>query len=114
MIELLRAQVVSLITKSAQAGLEKLDKNSALAHQLKDVDVKALLEDCVRKICNEMSYFEMGRIAALAAEIKCGFPDKKRTKEEIKKIAKEVVGRVEKRSGDLEIPFELRDLLFSL
>lgn len=114
MINPLRAQTVLLITKHAQAGLKKLDRNSALVSKLKGMDVDALLKDNIDKFCHEMSYFEMAKITTIAAGLNSGLRDKEQAKEEMKSIAKDIIKRVEQKTGNLNIPSDIRDLIFNL
>lgn len=114
MSNLLRSQIASLITRSAQAGLKELDKNTPLAHTLKGKNIDTLLKNSVQQLCDEMSYSEMARIISLVASLKSGLRDKERAKKEVKSIAGDIVKRIEKKSGGLLIPLDLRDLLFNL
>ena len=114
MINPFRSQMASFLTKSAHEGLEKLDKNSSLARKLKTVDVDAILKYDINKICEEMSCSEMVKLTTLAGQVKSGLGDEELVKEDVKNIAKDIVKRVEKKSGSLKITSDLRDLLFNL
>lgn len=114
MINPFRSQMVLFLTKSAHAGLEKLDKNSLLARKLKAVDVQAILKHDINKICAEMSCPEMVKLTTLAGQIKSGLRDEELAKEDVKNIAKDIVKRVEKKSGEFKASPELRDLLYNL
>lgn len=113
-MNLLRSQIAALITKSAQAGLKKLDKNSALACKLKGMDIDTLLKDSVNKLCDEMYSVEMVKFMSLVAQLKSGFGDQERIKEDTKKIAKDIVKRIEQKTGNLNIPSDIRDLILNL
>ena len=114
MMNPLRSQIAALITKSAQEGLKKLDKNYALACKLKGMDVDVLLKDTVNKFCNEMSYFEMVKLTSIVTGLNSGLRDKNQAKEDMKNTAKDIIKRIERKTGNLDIPSDISDLLFNL
>ncbi|MBF0521944.1 MAG: hypothetical protein HQL24_02690 [Candidatus Omnitrophica bacterium] len=109
----LRAQLATVLISSAYKGIEHLDKNSPLVRELKGLDVDKILKEDIQKICNEVSFSEMTRILALIAKLKLG-REEESLKAEMKKIAKNLITRIERGSGKLQTPASCREMLFNL
>ncbi|MBF0494842.1 MAG: hypothetical protein HQL28_06935 [Candidatus Omnitrophica bacterium] len=112
-MEYLRKQMSALLFDAAKKGIEKLDKKSSAAKDLKKLDIDTILKNDIDKVSRAISVPEILRCLALASELKV-FPGNVKAKEEIKRIARDVYKRVEKTPGGLEIPKSYRELLFNL
>lgn len=113
-MSLLRQCMATLLTESAHDALAVLDKNSQAARDLSALDVETALKEDVEKICGAISFGEAGKVISLAAQLKARVGDRQRVKDQIKKIASDVIERIERSSGNLKIPASCRDMLFKL
>ncbi|MBF0618629.1 MAG: hypothetical protein HQL19_00515 [Candidatus Omnitrophica bacterium] len=110
----LRGQMASMLMGAAKSGLQQLDVDSPIAQKIKKLDVQSLLEEDIRRICDAISWGETTRLMGIVAKLKMGGSSQEPLKEEIKKIAKGIVERVEQGHDKLKTPPDLRDLLFNL
>jgi len=114
----IKRKLASFLTDVIKSGMDTMDAESPCARSLKGLDRDALLEKDIERICDELSTLEAGRILSLGAEFMlsgAGDVDKyKRNKKEIKSLVFEVVKRVEKKDGSLNLPPECQDLLIDL
>ena len=110
----LKQQLVSFLSEAARAGISKLDKNSPFVRALDGLDVDTTLREDIHQICEAMSFAEMVKVLSLVAAIKLGRQDTQRPKADIKKIAKVIEERIEKKRGGLKTPPSCRELLFDL
>lgn len=114
MIHILRNKMADILTDAAHKGLAHIDPNSALGVELGKIDVEAVLKDDIEKICSHVSFFELTRILALAAQLKADEKKQGQMKAELKGIVQPLLERVESNSGKLKIPESLRTMIFNL
>lgn len=110
----LRQKLVLFLTWEARQALERLDKNSAAALQLECLDIDAIIKNDIPLICETASLREITTILALAARFKSNSKDKEGVKDRIKKIASDIIGRIEEKPSGLKIPPSCLNLLFNL
>jgi len=110
----LRRQLACVLTEAARTGLKSLDKETTAYRELSGLDIETVLKEDINKICAVMTFSEMTRIIALAAQLNSGRQDNPPVKEEMKEIARKVVERVERELGGLKTPASCRTLLFKL
>ncbi|MBF0531986.1 MAG: hypothetical protein HQL23_02695 [Candidatus Omnitrophica bacterium] len=110
----LRGKLAVFLTGAAYKGIGQLDQKSPLAKELKKFDFDAVLKDDIAKICDKISFFEMTKVMALAAQVDLRLADQEKQKSEIKKIAHDVIERIERESGKLRVPQACLEMLFNL
>ena len=111
----LKKKMVSFLTETALKGIRALDTDSPCAEALKKFDVEDILREDIDRICEAMSFGEMTKILSLAVKLKTPSQEGREIiKSDIKKIAEEIIARVESRSGKLKIPEPCRHLLLDL
>lgn len=111
----LRQKIASFLTDSARKGIEMLDSECACAKTLEKIDVENSLREDINRICQAASFTEITRVLTLVTRLRMASREKKEAiKSEFKKIAEEVVARVEKESGKLKMPQTCRHLLLEL
>ena len=111
----IRNKIAEIIRHNARNALVHLDPKSDVAKALKKADVEAILNEDIPRICEAISFLEMTRALALAAQLKS--PDRgqiESAKQEIKKIAQAAASKAEAKGGKLIIPDCCRDVLFAL
>ena len=107
--------MASFLTEKAHQGLGKLDKNSPMARELSGLDIENVLKEDVRVICESLSLGEITTLMSLGTQLKlAGGKDREAVKDKIKKIGRDVIGRIEKQSVNLQTPSSCLDLLFDL
>jgi hypothetical protein len=107
-------QIAAFLNKAARDGISKLDKDSPLARELGRLDLDTVLKEDIDQICQAVTFAEALKIMSLGAAAKMGSGDTERIKADIKKMAKVIEERIEKKDGRLRIPPSCRDLLFNL
>ncbi len=111
----IRSKLADFLTEKAKIGLKELKKDPSYAKYLKKLDVGSILEEDIKKITGEVSFKEAAIMFALFSKVKTAPENEKGgIKKEIKEISKNVIGRVENKSGRLKTPQRFRDLLLSL
>ena len=114
----IKKKLASFLTDVIKNGMDTMDAESPCARSLKGLDRDVLLEKDIQLICNELSTLEAGRALSLGAEVMlsgAGDVDKyERNKKEIKSLVLEVLKRVERKDGSLNLPPECQDLLINL
>ncbi len=111
----MRRKLADFLTEMSRQGLDEIDPASPCARALQNCDGEALLRRDIRRICNEVSLIEGGRILRLYAQLVNVSPEREeRLKVKLKSIASKVVRRVEQESGALNLPSECRELLMNL
>ena len=104
-----------MLTGEVKKGLDTMEAESPCARSLKGLDRDALLNKDIQRICDELSTLEAGRILSLSAKfIVSDAGDVEKHRKEIKSLVLEVVKRVEKKDGGLNLPPECQDLLINL
>ncbi|MBF0123287.1 MAG: hypothetical protein HQL21_07795 [Candidatus Omnitrophica bacterium] len=111
---MMKHQMASFLNDAARSGINKLDKNSPLARELKGLDIDTILKEDIHQICETVTFPETMKIMSLVTAIKLGSHDEARIKEDIKKIARAIEQRIEDKKGVLRTPPSCRDLLFNL
>ncbi|MBF0489279.1 MAG: hypothetical protein HQL15_01495 [Candidatus Omnitrophica bacterium] len=94
--------------------MERLDKGSAMAEELKKFDVEMILKHDIQTICSQASFFEMMGVMGLIIKLKSGGTKQEVVKAELKETAKNLIHRIERDSGKLQTPESCRELLFNL
>ena len=114
----IKRKLANFLTGEVKKGLDTMEEESPCARSLKGLDRDALLEKDVNRLCDELSTLEAGRILSLGAGFMlsgAGDADKyKKNEKEIKSLVLEVLKRVEKKHGSLNLPPECQDLLINL
>ena len=111
----LKGKLAQFLTEKAKKGLGAIGSSTPCAKALKKVDIDSVLREDIGQICNVVSFGEMTKIFSLAAQYRVASPEQKKViKQDIKKIAEEIIGRVESKTGRLKIPKACRHLLFNL
>ena len=99
----LRQNLASLLRDSAQRGIDELDPESPCAKAFKKMNVDAVLDEDIGRICENVTYSELTRVISLAAGIKIAPRHIRRLmRAEMKKIAEGVAKRTEEKSGKLQ------------
>ena len=106
----------SLLTEVARKEIEVLDPESPCAKELSKIhDVDRVITEEIEKISNAATLAEITKILLLAARLKKRPGQKKESaKSELKRIAEQLVTRVETESGPLRLPATCCHLLSNL
>ncbi|MBF0254104.1 MAG: hypothetical protein HQL11_03135 [Candidatus Omnitrophica bacterium] len=111
----IKKKAAAIIKEEAKKGMVYLEPGSACAKALKGLDIDAILEDDVSRICDELSMGETMRFISLVAQFKMASGDKQKViKKELRQTAERVVDRVEKKTGKLKIPDPCRHFVLNL
>lgn len=96
--------------------MDKTDPDTSCARALDELDRDALLIRDVKRLCNELSTLEAGKILSLGNKVLgAGNANAYREKrEEIRSLMFKAMKRVEKKYGGLSLPKECEDALMSL
>ena len=115
-MEPIRKKLNSLLINVANREIKDLGPQSQCAKELAEIEnVETIVAEEIEKICNAATLGEITRIFLLAARLKTT-PGQKREaiKNDIKKIAKKLVSRVEAKSGPLTLPQSCRHILWGI
>ena len=114
----IKRKLANFLTGVVKKGMDTMEAESPCARSLKRLDRDALLEKDVNRLCDELSTLEAGRALRLGAgSMLSGAGDAekdKKNEKEIKSLVSEVVKRVEKKGGSLNLPPECQDLVINL
>jgi len=114
----IKRKLASFLTDVIKNGMDTMDAETPCARSLKGLDRDALLEKDVNRLCDDLSTLEAGRILSLGAGFMlsaAGDADKhEKNKKEIKSLVLQVLKRVERKDGSLNLPPECQDLLINL
>ena len=111
----LRQKMALFLTDAARKGLKSLDPKSQCAKILRKSDFENILREDVNRICEATSFIEITKTISLTAQLQRASEEKRKAiKDELKKIAEDVVKRIEKKSGKLKMPKPCRHLLLNL
>jgi hypothetical protein len=104
------------LTEAIKGGMNKADSDTSCAKALEALDLDALLEKDVNRLCDELSTLEAGKVLSLGNRVlSAGNANVyKRNMEELRSLVLKAVKRVEKKFGGLSLPKECRDLLTNL
>ena len=96
--------------------MKVLEPQSQCAKELAEIEnVDTIIVEEIEKICNTATLAEITKVLYLMTRTKrTSGPKKETIKSNLKKIAKELVGRVEAESGRLRLPELCRHLLWEL
>lgn len=106
----------SLLTEAASKAIMALDPQSPCAEELSKIhDVDRVITEEIEKICAAATLAEITKILLLGARLKRTSGQKKESiKSNLKRIAEQLVTRVETDSGPLRLPKTCRHLLSNL
>ncbi len=111
----LRRKLAQILTDAVKKGIDALDPFSPYAEELKKTGTYNIIREDIDKICETISAVEVAKILSFSARLRA-VPEKKRgpIKDELKKIAQDVVARTEVKLGKLKTPERYRRLLLKL
>jgi len=112
----IRKRMSSLLTKAASNEIKALDPQSPCAKELSKIhDIDRVITEEIEKICNAASLAETTKILLLSVRLRKTSGQKKEAiKSNLKRIAEQLVTRVEAESGPLSLPTTCRHLLLNL
>lgn len=111
----IKKKLADFLFEMSKNSMDALDHKSPCVKSLKNLDRDTLLKEDVQRICDEISILEAGKNMSLSTKLKLSNTgDADGYKNKMKSIAFEVVKRVEKKTGNLNLPPECRDLLMNL
>lgn len=111
----LQRKLAQFLTQKAHKGIQELSPHSSCVKLLKKSAAENILSEDIHKICAVATFGEITKIFSLAAQLKLTSEEKREAiKGTIKKIAENVVGRVECKTGKLKTPKSCRHLLLHL
>jgi len=115
-MEPIRKKLSSLLIEAAHKDIKALDPQSPCAKQLSQIEnVDTIIAEEIERICNAATLTEITKILFLTRRTKKTSGQKREAiKSQLKKIAEQVVTRVESESGPLRLPETCRHLLLSL
>jgi len=115
-MEPIRKKLNSLLINVANRKIKDLDPQSQCAKELAEIEnVETIVVEEIEKICNAVTLGEITRFFLLAARLKTTSGQKREAiKDNIKKIAKKLVSRVEAESGPLKLPQSCRHILWDV
>ena len=111
----IKRKLAEFLTDMSIEAMETLDPESPYAEALLKVHRDGLLEENIRRICDEVTTWEAGKILSKSAKLMLVGPEGgQREQEEIRAMARGIIGRVEKKGGGLNLPPECMDLILEL
>jgi hypothetical protein len=115
-MDFMRRQMASLLVKAAREAIDQLDKATPEARDLMKLDVEAVLEHDITRICEVITFPEMTKGMALAASLRSGCPGNnfERSKKDLQTMAKGLLERAERQKGPFKVPLSCRELLFKI
>ena len=101
-----RRKLSSFLIETAHNGINALEPESVCAKELSEIkDVDSVIAEEIERICEAATLAEITRILFLTARLNKTSGQKEEViKNDIKKIAGEVITRVEDKSGPLKLP----------
>ena len=112
----IKKRLAQELTEAIKTSLDKTDPDTSCAKALEELDRDALLEKDVKRLCDEFSTLEAGKILSLGNKV-LGAGNAnvyKKSREELMSLVFKGLKRVEKKYGGLSLPKECRDLLINL
>ena len=110
----IKQKMISLLTEAAVREIEAVDPQSSYARELGEIEVDDVVEE-IQKICNAATLAETTRVLLLLTRLKkASGQEREAIKSDLKRIAEQLVTRVEKESGQLRLPKTCRRLLLDL
>ena len=111
----LRQKMASFLIDAARKGIKALEPESECAKALEKIDIENALKEDINRICEAASFIEIAKITSLILRLETASEkNKEAIKDEIKRIAEDLVARVERDSGELKTPQPCRHLLLNL
>jgi len=112
----IRRKMASFLNEAAHKEIEALDPDSPYAKELNQIgDVDTVIAEEIEKICNIATLGEITKTLLLVRRLKtASLREKEAVESKLRKIAEELVRRVETESGGLRIPNACRHLLLYL
>ena len=112
----IRRKLSSFLNEAAHKGIKAFEPHSPCAEELNAIeDVDAVIAKEIEKICAVAALAEITKVLFLTRQIKKTSGQKKEAiKNELKKIAEQMVARVESQSGPLSLPETCRHLILQL
>jgi hypothetical protein len=109
----IRRKMASFLTEAAHKEIEALGPDSPYAKELHEIgDVDTVIAEEIEKICNIATLGEITKAFLLVRRLKiASLQEKEAIESELRKIAEDLVRRVETESGRLRIPNACRHLL---
>lgn len=94
-------------------GIDSLGPDAPYAEELRGAEAEKIIREDVGKICESISIAEITRVFFLVSRLKAAPKEMLGpAKDELKKIAEEVVARAEDKFGKLKTPEHYRRLLW--
>lgn len=114
-MNLLRRKVASFLIDAARQTIDQLDASSPCAQALQKLSVESALKEDINRLTAGLSVREMVRLLSLARKLRKARPDRREAiANELGKMGRDVVSRVEDESGPLKLPRECHELLLRL
>ncbi|HUV40671.1 MAG TPA: hypothetical protein VMW23_02640 [Sedimentisphaerales bacterium] len=112
----LKQKLISWLTQEAIKVLETADSESEFIRQLtKDRKLEDVVRPEVEKVCNAATLAQMTKIVSLAARLRSAGPEKRQAlKNELGKIAEQLVAKAQAQSGPMKMPDVYRRVLENL
>ena len=112
----IRRKMASFLTEAAHKEIEALSPDAPYAKELHEIeDVDTVIAEEIEKICNIATLGEITKAFLLVRRLKiASLQEKEAIESELRKIAEELVRRVETESGRLRVPNACRHLLLYL
>ncbi|MBF0217677.1 MAG: hypothetical protein HQL30_11880 [Candidatus Omnitrophica bacterium] len=115
-MDFMRKQMASLMVKAAREAIDQLDKATPEARDLMKLDVEAVLEHDITKICEVITFSEITKGMALAMKFRSGGAGEEfeRSKKTLQEMGKALLERAERQKGPFMAPVSCRELLFRI
>ena len=114
-MNLLQQKLYDFLFATAKKSIATLPAGSPYIKAITKIDVDSILKDDLTRICKEVSWGEIGKILSIGAFMNMAEGEKRSAmKSDIKKVAQDIVARVERKSGKLRTPDKFRKLLLNI
>ena len=114
-MNLVRRKMSSFMAEAAHRGIEALDSRSPCAVELMKMDVDTMIRREVDRVCDGATFSEVMRILALGVQLEVTSGDtQEAVRGDLREIMLGIVERVERESGELQVPENCRELLLNL
>lgn len=114
-MNLIRRKMSSFLTEAAYKEIEALGPESPSAEELSKIEVDDIIAEEIEKICNAATLAEITRTLLLVRQLnKASGQKEEAIKSDLRRIAEQLVRRVETESGPLRLPGTCRHLLLDL
>lgn len=111
-----RRRLSAFLIETARKGINSLESQSECAKELSNIeDLDAIIAETAETICRAATSVELSKILFLAARLRAASGQKREAiKNNIKKIAEDIITRVEAKSGPLKLPQSCRLILLDV